>query len=212
MSKVVYPHGSIEIDVSDDITINTEGSAEIYFFNRSTNAVPSFSYNSTLNNDTITLTPGASISKVRIDAGAEKVYYLAGVNNPIVSVKKQNSIELLTPQGEPPLVTANIVIPPGSLKAGIIVTDASSSITLTLPLAVDLDAALPECGVDFSFDFSLINISSGPGDDAAIAINTGWTIKGPTLIFAFDTPQPTSFGRFRARKTGAGAWTLYRIG
>ena len=74
--------------------------------------------------------------------------------------------------------------------------------SLTLPLATDLDAAVPAAKVNSSFDFSVIATTG----TATLVTNTGWTINGRL------TTATTTASRYRARKTGVGAWTLYLIG
>jgi hypothetical protein len=54
-----------------------------------------------------------------------------------------------------------------------------------------------------AFDFFIINTGA---NTATLAVGTGWTIVG-----AVGTATATS-SHWRARKTGVGAWTCYRIG
>jgi hypothetical protein len=74
--------------------------------------------------------------------------------------------------------------------------------SLTLPLAADLDTALPSAKVNSCFDFSVIATTG----TATLVTNTGWTIDGRL------TTAASTASRYRARKTGVGAWTLYLIG
>lgn len=88
---------------------------------------------------------------------------------------------------------------------------AAGTTTLTLPLAGDMDTGFPHASNDFGFEFSVINISTVASEDCTIATNTGWTLVGSMVIESFDADRARSSGRFFARKTGTGAWTLYRI-
>jgi hypothetical protein len=77
---------------------------------------------------------------------------------------------------------------------------------LTLPTVALLEAAYPSMAdkVDSAFDFYVINIDAGT-DDVTVAVGTGWTLVG-----AGQVDNGTS-GHFRARKTGDGSWTCYRV-
>jgi hypothetical protein len=65
-----------------------------------------------------------------------------------------------------------------------------------------LEAALPNVKVDSGFNLNLINTA---GSTATVATGTGWTIVGTA------TAATVTSAAFRARKTGDGSWTLYRI-
>lgn len=85
--------------------------------------------------------------------------------------------------------------------------------TYTLPTAALLNAALPaDFSVDDSFEFTLINISTVAAEDVTIAAGTGWTLVGNMTVNSNDAIGSVSSGIFRARKTAATTWTLYRIG
>jgi hypothetical protein len=75
----VYPQGSTEVTVSNSIAIFTEGSAKIYYYHASSNLPSIFVYNSSVTEGEVLLTPGSTVSKIRIDAGSEKVYYSEGL-------------------------------------------------------------------------------------------------------------------------------------
>jgi hypothetical protein len=70
---------------------------------------------------------------------------------------------------------------------------------------------LPESAAGDAFDFSVINISVVAAEDATLTTNTGWTLVGNMEVQSADALTNNTSGRFRARKTGAGAWTLYRL-
>jgi len=89
------------------------------------------------------------------------------------------------------------------LLAGIIQSTPSGAINLTLPLQSAMDTAIPDAANNDSFDFSIINTSGGA--NTITVVPNSWTTVGVLTI-----AQNVS-GRFRARKTGTGAWTLYRI-
>jgi hypothetical protein len=58
--------------------------------------------------------------------------------------------------------------------------------------------------VNAAFDFFVVNIDGGT-DDVTIATATGWTLVGTMQV------DNATSGHFRARKTGDGSWTCYRI-
>lgn len=88
---------------------------------------------------------------------------------------------------------------------------AAGASALQLPLATAMDSYFAEFGANDSFDFSLINTSTVAAEDASITTNTGWTLVGNMDVASNAAATDKSVGRFRARKTAAGAWTLYRI-
>jgi len=119
-------------------------------------------------------------------------------------------------QGTPAAKTTSATLTAAELLAGIITVaqGAAGASVLTLPTVAILEVALPEVATDYAFDFTLINTSTVDAEDASIAIGTGWTLVGSMNAPAFSTSSNASLNssaRFRARKTGTGAWTLYRM-
>lgn len=96
-----------------------------------------------------------------------------------------------------------VTLTPAQVLNGIIQSTPAGAINLTLPLQADMDTAVPDAAANDSFDFSIINTSGGANTITVVA--NSWTTVGVLTV-----AQNVS-GRFRARKTGAGAWTLYRI-
>jgi hypothetical protein len=117
-------------------------------------------------------------------------------------------------QGAPTAVTVSGTLTAAALLSRIITVNqgAAGASAQQLPLAADLDAALPTVVAGEAFDFSVINTSTVDAEDASITTNTGWTLVGEMDLQAHSAlAAQGSSGRFRARKTGAGAWTLYRL-
>lgn len=108
-----------------------------------------------------------------------------------------------TQSAPPATLAADATMTAANILGRIIVT-STGAVAATLPLATDLDIALPNCPVDGSFDFSVISLTGG--GTCTVTTNTGWTLVG-TMTVATATAT-----LFRARKTAAGAWTLYRVG
>jgi hypothetical protein len=119
----------------------------------------------------------------------------------------------LVKQGAPTAKTDGAVLTAAELLTGIITTDAADDAAdnYQLPEAANLDTELPDAAAGDAFDFSVINIGTNANEDVTITTNTGWTLVGNMVVASNAAATDQSAGRFRARKTGAGAWTLYRI-
>lgn len=123
-------------------------------------------------------------------------------------------IESVNPQqGTPTAETTSTTLTAADIAAKIITVNngAAGTTTLTLPLATAMDSGFPAVQSGRSVDFYVINISTVAAEDADIATNTGWTLVGDMNIEANDAARARSSAKFRARKTGTGAWTLYRL-
>lgn len=121
---------------------------------------------------------------------------------------------VLRQQAAPAAKTVSATLTAGEILGGLLTVNqgAGAASQLQLPLASALDAALPHAVADDSFDFSLINVSTTDADDASITTNTGWTLNGDMTVPARSAAGSLNCsGLFRARKTGAAAWSLYRI-
>lgn len=108
----------------------------------------------------------------------------------------------------PQTATVTATLTAAQILGGILTTDPSTSAgSYTLPLATDLDTSTGNAKIGSTFDFVVINLGTSSGT-ATILTNTGWTLVGKMSL-----PITTTVGSsamFRARKTAAGAWTLYR--
>lgn len=116
-------------------------------------------------------------------------------------------------QGAPTAATVSATLAAAALLSGIITVNqgAAGASAQQLPLATAMDTALPNSAANDAFDFSVINISTVAGEPASLTTNTGWTLVGDMDIQANSAATTKSAGRFRARKTATGAWTLYRL-
>jgi hypothetical protein len=107
-------------------------------------------------------------------------------------------------QGAPTALTAAATATAAQLANGLFTFNGTAG-NLTLPTVADLEAAVSSASkVNAAFDFFVINIDAGT-DDVTVATATGWTLVGTMAV-----TENTS-GHFRARKTGDGTWTCYRI-
>ena len=105
-------------------------------------------------------------------------------------------------QGTPATATAAATLTVAQLLSGIIITSNATPGTQTLPTVALLEAVLTNGKVDSGFEVSFINTG---GATLTIAVGTGWTLVGTV------TAATLTSALFRARKTGDGAYTLYRI-
>lgn len=112
---------------------------------------------------------------------------------------------------------ANTISAAGMI-AGLITVNGGNAgaVTSTLATGTLLDAALTEkfgsaLPADYAIEFSIINISTVAAEDATVTTATGWTLVGNMTVASNDAVGTVSFGRFRARKTAANTFTLYRI-
>lgn len=83
-----------------------------------------------------------------------------------------------------------------------IVQYTGATATLTLPTVADTELQVSSAKVNSSFDVNFMNTGAGT---LTIAVGTGWTLVGTV------TSATLTSAAWRARKTGDGAWSLYRI-
>jgi hypothetical protein len=111
---------------------------------------------------------------------------------------------LLFVQGAPTALTAGATATAAQLANGLFTFNGTAG-NLQLPTVSDLEAEVSSASkVNAAFDFYVINIDAGT-DDITLTTGTGWTIVGAAAV-----TEGTS-GHFRARKTGEGSWTAYRL-
>jgi hypothetical protein len=110
---------------------------------------------------------------------------------------------LLFVQGAPVALTAAATATPAQLANGLFTFNGTAG-NLTLPTVADLELVVSADKPDVAFDFFVVNIDAG-ADAITVAVGTGWTLVGAGAVSAGTS------GHFRARKTGVGAWTCYRI-
>jgi hypothetical protein len=109
----------------------------------------------------------------------------------------------------PATATASATLTADQVTNGILLgSPGSSAASYQLPTVSTLEAGIPSAiNIGESFDFSVVNVDGSGSGVITLTTNTGWTLVGlMTVVATAGTAQ-----RFRARKTGSGAWTLYRI-
>lgn len=108
-------------------------------------------------------------------------------------------------QAAPTALTAAASVTAAQLANGLFTFDGTAG-NMTLPTVADLEAGISSASkVNAAFDFYVVNIDGG-SDDVTVATNTGWTLVGTMQV------DNATSGHFRARKTGDGTWTCYRLG
>jgi hypothetical protein len=106
-------------------------------------------------------------------------------------------------QGAPTALTAAATLTSAQLANGLF-TYTGAAVNLTLPTVALLETDISSASkVNAAFDFNIINI--GGTNAATLVVGTGWSIVGVAAVSANTSAQ------FRARKTGDGTWTAYRI-
>jgi len=112
---------------------------------------------------------------------------------------------VLSVQGAPTAVAAAATMTAAELSNGLFVFNGAAG-NLTLPTVALVEADITAASkVNASFDFIIINIDASGSDSVTLAVGTGWTIVGVAAVAVNTSAQ------FRARKTGDGTWTAYRI-
>lgn len=109
----------------------------------------------------------------------------------------------------PVSVTATATLTAAQVLNGLILANSgvTAQQTYTLPTVADLEAALTNSDkVGTSFTFCVVNLGTSSGT-AVIAAGTGWTVSGSLTM----TIPVTTGAMLVARKSGAGAWVLYRV-
>jgi hypothetical protein len=106
-------------------------------------------------------------------------------------------------QGAPTALTAAATATAAQLENGLFTFDGTAG-NLTLPTVALMEAGMPSAQkVNAAFDFFVINLDAA--DAITLAVGTGWSIVGVAAVAAVTSAH------FRARKTGDGTWTAYRI-
>lgn len=202
----VYPFGdsvTVIVPVGSKIALRTQGTAT-YALQTNVPSVPAtFGTPVQWSNGQVVLGTYSVPQGIQISAGVYPVFYEVNTNPapalPVVqkaATAKTVSATLTALEIWQKIITVNQGAGAGSAQQ--------------LPTAADLDLLLTDWIADDSFDFSVINISTTDADDASITTNTGWTLVGNMDVLANSAATIKSSGLFTARKTAAGAWTLYR--
>ena len=110
---------------------------------------------------------------------------------------------------DPVSITATATLTVAQVLNGLILANngVTSAQTYTLPTVADLEAVLINSDrIGTTFSFRVVNLGTSSGT-AIIAAGTGWTVSGSLTM----TIPVTTGAQMVARKSAAGAWTLYRV-
>lgn len=110
---------------------------------------------------------------------------------------------------EPVTATTTTTFTAAQILNGLILVNngITANVAYTLPTVADLEAVLVNSDkVGTSFTFRVVNLGTSSGT-ATVTTNTGWTITGSLTM----TIPVTTGAMMVARKSAAGAWTLYRV-
>jgi hypothetical protein len=127
--------------------------------------------------------------------------YQVGVGN----VSEPNIVAIPLPES----VAATATLTAAQVLNGILLvgSGATAAQTYTLPTVALLENDLRNSDkVGTSFQFTVVNLGTSSGT-AIIAVGTGWTITGSLTM----TIPIITGASMVARKSGEGAWTLYRV-
>jgi hypothetical protein len=112
---------------------------------------------------------------------------------------------ILGTQVAPPTYTGAAPLTVLDLEQGLIVFNSGSGANLALPAVTGVggvDDRISSAKVNSAFDFALLSTGAGAG---TLTAGTGWTLVGSGAGEAGKAVV------FRARKTGDGTYTLYRV-
>ena len=139
----------------------------------------------------------ASGALLAIESYGLEVYYEIGTA-PVVQVTAGMSGNAVTPSA----VNTSATLTVANLMGQVITSSTVAAVTGTLMTGTVLDAGAT-FNVNDWFEFSVIN--TGGTNAFTVATATGWTLVG-SMTVALSTS-----GRFRAYKTAANTFTMYRM-
>ena len=115
-------------------------------------------------------------------------------------------------QAAPQTATVTATLTAAQVTGGILIgTTVTTAASYTLPVAADLDAALPNAKVDSTFLLTIINLGTGAGV-ITVVTNTGLTTSGNLYVAITGSVAGVSgAGTFLFRKTDTAKWTVYRV-
>jgi hypothetical protein len=121
------------------------------------------------------------------------------INDPIIDLT-----------ADPVAVTATATLTSAQVLNGLILANSgvtAAAQTYTLPTVADLESVLTNSDrIGTTFTFRVVNLGTSSAT-AIIAAGTGWTVSGSLTM----TIPVTTGASMVARKSAAGAWTLYRV-
>ncbi len=124
----------------------------------------------------------------------------------------------LVSQGAPAAKTTTTTLTAAELIGGLLTGNpgGAAAATYTTPTGTDMETALiavyPGLQNNDAFDFTIINLSTDAAEDITVAAGAGFTAVGNMVVESNEaTAQKSPFGTFRVRRTGANAYSIYRV-
>lgn len=148
-----------------------------------------------------TVVPGNSVGTFLLTRTGTATYTLVGISAIAQGVFDQAAFIATADDGTTQTLTAAMVVGGGTTYH---VSVGGTTPSLTLPLAADVDTALPDIRIGQAFILRIINKNSG---NTTIVTNTGWTLSGGTLVLATNT-----WKEFLVTRTGVGTYTGVNVG
>ena len=124
-----------------------------------------------------------------------------GASTPTEVLRLTNDNVIAYNQAAPATVNTSATITAANLKTGIITSTTAAAVTMTLPTGTDIEAGFSGIYTNMTFEFSVIN--TGPN-----TLTVG--ANGNTTVGSLTVATLTS-ARYALRRTGANAFTLYRL-
>lgn len=145
-----------------------------------------------------------SVDNGRLIVQSEALYARASATVPFI---QEQGAPATTDDGTTAISASNIA-------TGIITCTPTADRSKATDTAANLISGLTLTADNDSFDFSLISLATDGTSDITITGGTGVTLVGNMIVKSQDNADDAGYagvGRFRVRRTGASAVTMYRI-
>jgi hypothetical protein len=211
----VYPNGT-KIDTvpaSEKIAVYAPGTAKIYYKVGYPNIPSSYKLLATVTGREYVSDAFTSATTVKIEADAQGALYDIDT---IPNVMIPGPSVYLVSQGAPTADTTTDTLIVQELLSGIVTYTGTSgsNATLTLPLGTSMDASSDAVfGLNQSFYWHVINLSTTATNTCTITANTGHTLVGVGKVVASDATGDVAgpSAGFLTRKTAANTFITYRV-
>jgi len=197
----VLPQGNatVVLTANQRIVVQTAGTATVSQQVGFPNYPTQSSLLQTVINTTYTSSAFANGATIIVEAGDFPVFFEVGTA-PHVSNDGDWNL-----QNDPIALNATGDLTAAMILGGIVTSTTAAAVTATPPTGTLLDAAT-NLAINDSVDFSVINT----GGANAFTISVGGGVAGCTLLGNMAVAASNS-GLFRARKTAAATYTIYRV-
>ena len=192
-------NATVTLTANQRIVVQTQGTANVYQVVGFPNYPTTNSLLQTVVNTTYTSSAFANGATIIVEAGDFPVFFEVGTS-PHVSNDGDWNL-----QNDPIALNATGDLTAAMILGGIVTSTTAAAVTATPPTGTVLDAGTT-LAINDSVDFSVINT----GATNAFTISVGGGIAGCTLQGNMVVALSSS-GLFRARKTAAATYTIYRI-